>query len=341
MQAEKGKRFSTKNIIQYVLMFAVAIVLLYFSFRGITWKDFMDKLSTCRWEWIIMAMLVGVAEFSIRGARWQMMLSRIDPESSFGASYHGVTIGNLANFAFPRIGEFVRCGVVSTLKKNTTFEGAVGTVVAERAWDLICLISITFIFAVSCWSEFGGFFKSSMIDPNSGKMSSSSLMITAIVLLAIVLLCVLGFVFRKRIAKTKFGKKISGFMSNMWQGMKSVFGMKRKWLFFLLTILLWGTFLATSFCTIRAFPVLDALGWKDAMFLMVVGSLGWVVPVQGGIGAYHGIIILAATQIYSTTKSEAATFAFISHESQAVIMILTGAISLIVYTVLKRKIARQ
>ena len=337
MQGEKTKRFSAKNIIQYVLMLSIAILLLYFCFRNVEWGDFVSKLSACRWEWIVMAMLVGVVEFAVRGYRWKMILSQIDPESSFGASYHGVTIGNLANFAFPRIGEIVRCGVVSTLKKGTTFEGAVGTVVAERAWDLICLITITIVFAASCWGEFGEFFKKNMIDPNSGDKSASALTITLIVIAGIVLLCTLAYLFRKRLTKTKVGKKVSGFVSNLWKGVKSVFRIRNKWLFFLLTILLWGTFLATSICTIRAFPLLDPLGWKDALFLMVVGSLGWVVPVQGGLGAYHSIIALAATQIYSLQWNDGMVFATVSHGSQAVIMILTGVLSLIIYTFLKRK----
>ena len=114
--------------------------------------------------------------------------------------------------------------------------------------------------------------------------------------------------------------------------------MKHKWLFFLLTILLWGSFFLTSYFTIQAFPILAGLGWKDALFLMVVGSLGWVVPVQGGIGAYHFIMALAASQIYAVPWNDGVVFATISHESQAVSMILTGVISLIIYTVLKRKI---
>lgn len=338
MQQDKSRRFSAKNVIQYVLMLALACVLLYYSFKGISWGEFVNSLSDCKWGWILLAIFVGFLEFSIRGYRWKMMLSQIDPESSFWPSYHGVTIGNLANFAFPRVGEVIRCGVVSTLKKNTTFEGAVGTVVAERAWDLICLITITIVFAALCWNEFGEFFRNNMMDPASGKFTTSSLIVIFSVLAAIVLAFVLTYVFRDRLSKTKAGKKVVGFLSNMWKGMKAAFKMKHKWLFFLLTILLWGSFFLTSLFTIKAFPVLAGLGWKDALFLMVVGSLGWVVPVQGGIGAYHFIMALAASQIYAVPWNDGVVFATISHESQAVSMILTGVISLIIYTVLKRKI---
>ena len=117
--------------------------------------------------------------------------------------------------------------------------------------------------------------------------------------------------------------------------------MKHKWLFFIYTALLWGSFYATSYFTIEAFPALGGLGWKDALFLMVVGSFGWVIPVQGGIGAFHFIIALAASEVYAVSWNDGVVFATISHESQALSMILCGVISLIYYALYKRKTSRQ
>ena len=62
---------------------------------------------------------------------------------------------------------------------------------------------------------------------------------------------------------------------------------------------------------------------------MVVGSLGWIVPVQGGIGAYHFILSLALSTIYGIPQTSGVIFATISHESQALTMLLFGAISLV------------
>jgi len=76
----------------------------------------------------------------------------------------------------------------------------------------------------------------------------------------------------------------------------------------------------------------------DALFLMVVGSLGWVVPVQGGFGAYHFIVSMTLVPIYGVTQSTGLIFATISHESQVVQMIICGIISLISVAVYKKKI---
>ena len=79
------------------------------------------------------------------------------------------------------------------------------------------------------------------------------------------------------------------------------------------------------------------MGAIDALFLMVVGGLGWVVPVQGGIGAYHFIVSLALLKVYAIPQTTGVVFATISHESQAIVMILCGLISLVSISLWKKK----
>ena len=91
-----------------------------------------------------------------------------------------------------------------------------------------------------------------------------------------------------------------------------------------------------SYSTILAFDNLQTgLGADDALFLMVVGSFGWVIPVQGGIGAYHLIISLALLSVYGVSQTTGVIFATISHGSQSITMLLFGAISLLKITLKK------
>ena len=76
----------------------------------------------------------------------------------------------------------------------------------------------------------------------------------------------------------------------------------------------------------------------DALFLMVVGSLGWVVPVQGGFGAYHFIVSMTLVPVYGFDKSTGLIFATLSHESQIVQMLLCGLISLVSWAIYRRKL---
>ena len=71
---------------------------------------------------------------------------------------------------------------------------------------------------------------------------------------------------------------------------------------------------------------------------MVVGSLGWVVPVQGGFGAYHFIVTMTLMPVYGFDRPTGLLFATLSHESQIVQMLLCGLISLVSWTLYRRKL---
>jgi uncharacterized membrane protein YbhN (UPF0104 family) len=59
-------------------------------------------------------------------------------------------------------------------------------------------------------------------------------------------------------------------------------------------------------------------------------------PVQGGIGAFHAIITLGLL-LYGIPRADAAAYAVISHESQAVLVIVLGAISFVMIVLRRRK----
>jgi hypothetical protein len=120
------------------------------------------------------------------------------------------------------------------------------------------------------------------------------------------------------------------------EGVFSAFRMEEKWMFFLYTLLIWLTYWLTSLTTIYAFPQVGHLNGIDALFLMIIGGFGWVVPVQGGLGAYHFIVSLALAKVYGIAQATGVVFATISHEAQALVMILCGAVSLISVSMWKK-----
>jgi hypothetical protein len=130
--------------------------------------------------------------------------------------------------------------------------------------------------------------------------------------------------------------KIVNIVKGILDGLVSGFKMPQKWTFIIYTILLWVCYWAMSYTTILAFDNLKAgLGADDALFLMMVGSFGWVIPVQGGIGAYHLIISLALLSVYGISQTTGVVFATISHGSQTITMLIFGALSLLKITLKK------
>ena len=72
-----GRRYSKP--FRYIISLAVALVLLWFSFRGVKWDDFISGLRSCRWEFILLSMAASIVAFYVRGLRWRELLLQIDP----------------------------------------------------------------------------------------------------------------------------------------------------------------------------------------------------------------------------------------------------------------------
>lgn len=315
---------SVKKVIQYILISALAVLLLYVSFKGVKWNDFIEGIKSCDFYWILLSMAVGIAGFVIRALRWRLLLKPLDSNISLKQTYNGVAIAYLTNFAVPRAGEIARCAVV-TKKGGVTFEQALGTVVVERAIDLVCLAFFVLFTMLLKWSEFGGFINGQLLAPISSRFSATLMAALGGAVLLCVLLLLLAYLYRRKLMKFTLVQKIAGILKRVAEGVATIFRMKEKWLFLLYTLLLWGTYWCTSYATICAFPAVGHLNAADALFLMIVGGLGWAVPVQGGLGAYHFIVSLALLKVYAIPQSMGVVFATISHESQALVMILCGA----------------
>ena len=153
-----------KNMLQYGLWIAVAAGLLYFSFRGVNWKDFGAALRECRWGFVVLSMLLGAVAFWLRALRWRMQLLPLDASTARVTTWNAVNVCTLTNYVLPRVGEVVRCGYVvkhsgrdGDGKRLVTFYKALGTVVADRVWDGLSLLAVTLLIFGLLWNRFGTF----------------------------------------------------------------------------------------------------------------------------------------------------------------------------------------
>ncbi|MDY4916051.1 MAG: lysylphosphatidylglycerol synthase transmembrane domain-containing protein [Candidatus Cryptobacteroides sp.] len=322
-----------RNILKYILSLVLAAVLLWFCFREVNWQEFLESLKGCRWEWVMLSILAGVLSNWFRAERWREILLPLDAGTSRRSVFNSVNIAYLANFIFPRIGEFVRCGVVSRDSavqgdrkdgQGLGYDKVLGTVVTERSIDLLMMFGILVGFLCLKWNEFGAFFIDNIWLPVSGRLNLNLWWI-AVILLAAVGLCVVFVVFFRD--RNVIASKLWSILKGVGEGLVSCFRMKNAWKFILHSVLIWLMYFLMSYTSMRAVPLLDSLGLPDAMFLMLVGSLGWLVPVPGGFGAFHYIVALALSTVYSLPFELGIIFATISHESQSIMMALTGLVS--------------
>ena len=322
-----------KTILRYLLWGSLAVVLMYLCLRSIDWQQFAQALRLCRWEYVILSMVLGALIFLIRGNRWRMLLLPFDASVSRITTFNAYNICMAVNLALPRAGEVVRLGYVvkhsaadKDGKRLLSFDKALGTLLIERAWDVILPLAMAAVLLAVMWDHFGGFLLESL-DRVGGSRTLWWALAGLIALIAGLLW--LSYALRER---SGIWAKIWGFLSGIGKGLGSFAHMKGAWLFFLYTALIWIIYWLMSVCIVLALQDIEAfssLTMTDAFFLMIAGTVSSVVPVPGGFGAYHGVVCGALLSIWGIPIGTGMIFATLSHESQVITQALCGLASYI------------
>lgn len=323
-----------KKILKYLFSAALAIVLLWLSFRDVEWKEFSKGFSDCSWGFVLLSMAAGAVSFWVRGLRWRRLLLPIDDTVSRTTTFNGINIANLTNFAVPRLGEFVRCGVIVRRSRNgkASFKNVLGTVILERVWELLVMILLLCLVVIFRADRFGDFLYREVWLAGTERFDSNVWLVLAGCVLTGGLCLWAIWAFRSR---SKFCGRIVSFVKGILQGFASCLKMPQKWIFFAQTVMIWLIYWFMLAAIMWSLPATAHLGLIDALFLSLIGGLGFVIPVPGGIGAYHFIVTMSLYAIYGIPEQTGLVFATLSHSSQALTQIIFGAGSYIYETVKK------
>ena len=80
----------------------------------------------------------------------------------------------------------------------------------------------------------------------------------------------------------------------------------------------------------------------DALFLSALGNVASVIPVPGGIGAYHYLIMLCLSSLYGFSNESGLLFAMLNHESHAILVLVLGIWSYVMrFIIMKNRDAAE
>lgn len=320
------------KILKYTLSFAAAAVLVWFSFRKVDWNAFLEGLKMTRWSYMLLYLVAAVGALVFRCFRWHSILTPLDGNIRSMRVWDANNIGNIINVVLPAAGEFTRCGLVST--KKARYDKVFGTIACERACDFIA-IAVIFLatFAID-WNTFSTFFRDNIWTPLASELGPGLWLITAG--LAVLAGGFIFAVFHWR-ERNGFCGKIAGVFTGLADGFTSFAKMERKWLFATYTVLIWLMYFLMSYFVMLAIPATAVLPLAAALFITAVGNIASVIPVPGGIGAYHYLVALTIQAIYVLPWETGILYATLNHESHAVLVIVLGLISYIFFNFRKKR----
>ncbi len=313
-----------KNALKITLSLALGVFVFWFAYRKMDVASITGILkNNVNYYWIGVALLLGLLSHVFRAFRWKMLIEALDRHRRISTLnvFYAVMLGYLVNLLFPRAGEVARCGVAGKYE-GVSFTRMVGTMIAERAFDMLILLLICVVTVLLQINFFIDYFSGQNL--SLGSVGQILMYLTA----ALAVLAVLAFVFRKRLKRSRIAKRIKDLLFNIWQGMKTFLYVRSQFWFLFHGFMVWILYVAMLYACIFAFDFTAGLSVGAVFTVFVMGSLGVLIPVQGGIGTFHAMTI-AALAFYGIGQNEAGGFALLAHGAQMALMIVGGLLSLL------------
>lgn len=279
------------------------------------WQLLKQQLSQANYLWLVLSMFVSMLSHLFRAWRWQLLIQAAGSQVKVIDAFAAVLVGYMANAAVPRMGEISRCTVLTT-KTKTSFPVLAGTVVTERALDVLTLLSLIILAFFLQYQRLITYFQQFHFSP---------WLIAGIITFGLLLLFIF-IKFRKKFLAFPLINKVYTFVSEVLTSAMSIFKLKNVGLFSILTMLIWLSYTLSTFLATYIFASTTSIGFELSFILMVMGGIGMTLPVPGGLGPFHNAIIWTLVA-FGYAKSDGEALALIIHTPQLIMLVVTGAIS--------------
>ena len=310
-----------KELLKYILSLLLAALLVWFALRSVDWTEFWEGLKLTRWLYLVPFLLASIGALLFRALRWRTLLGSAGFHPRLLTVWDANNVGNLTNLAVPASGEFVRCGFIAG---KEGFADVLGTAVMERAWDVLAILLMIVLSLFLDWDRFSPFFIDQVWTPLSQRFNVGMWLL---ILLLVLLLVLFFWAVRHYRNRNKLCRRISNSLSAMGRGLGSFGKMEHKGWFLVYTLGIWVMYVLMCFSIQKAIPDLSGLDLVDALFFTAVGNVASVIPVPGGIGAYHYLLALSVATIFGGKWETGILFATLQHELHAVLVLILGIAS--------------
>jgi len=323
---EKESKSPIKSILTIVISLAFAGFFLWLALKGFDFKVIKASLAKANYLWVLFAAVFGLLAYWFRAVRWNLMLEPMGHSISNSNSLWSISFGYLMNLTIPRSGEVARATALYGVEK-VPVDQSFGTIILERVVDLICMLGFLGLTLLFKYDAILSFYKNSGVNFNPNKI--------LLIILILAIGTVLFFVFKKKLANIPFLGKIVNFIDGIFQGLTTIFKLKEKGKFILYTLGIWICYYFAAYLVCFALPETSNFTIADGFFIIVVGTLGMIIPASGGIGAFNLAMKYGFMALFISMGKSAdlggemgLTYSFISLPLQIAIMLVMGLISI-------------
>ena len=290
-----------KVLARYAVGFGLMALFLYWAFRGIDAAALWSAALVVSPWWMAAMAGTTVLTLLLRGWRWVVLLRPVAPTVTVVDTTLALGVCYSANIAIPRAGEAARA-LSLKWRRNASVSVVLGTVVAERALDLLCLASLLALSVALVPEGVAALFpwetdlRGISLTLSLGQVKLSVL--GACVAVAAGMACAYAFGERGILAleavvgrlSEGLASRLGGMLRSFVQGLVALRSPSALAEVLVSSILLNLAYILIIYQSYVAFGFDGppwSLGAAEALVVMAVSSIGVVIPAPAGIGPYH------------------------------------------------------
>lgn len=323
--------------LQYVFFLGLGIFLLWWTTKDLSSAEveqLKNALKEANYLLIIPAMVFLLLSHYSRSLRWKILMEPLNFKPSTANTFFAVMLGYFFNLLVPRLGEVMKCTILARYEKAPV-DKLIGTMVAERAIDVICLIVVIFITIFIQIDIVGDFalteFKKAYTT-RSGSFDATKVMLIVGGMVAFIAITI--WALRKYRHIGFIGKIITG-IKGIWQGLTSIRFVKRKAAFAFHTLFIWAMYLLSIRIGFYAMEPVSHLGIGPSFTILTFGSLAMIIT-QGGIGAYQ-LAVQKTLTLYNIGEVDGLAYGWLLWAFQTILVLVIGLFCLFILPAYNRK----
>jgi len=302
------------HALQYSISLVLMAGLLYWAFYHVDLGDVATRIRDLSRAWIAIMVLITLFTLAMRGWRWMVLIHPFAPQVGLVDTSLALGICYAANVPIPRSGEVLRA-VSLRWRRNASITSTLATVVVERILDLAWLL----VFLGASLVLVRG--RLEELIPGLG--------VICIVLLAacIVLLALLGFIslYRERALRLvapplrrlwpRMADRLLSLLHTFLQGLQALHSPAAYLQILISSVLLELGYAGIIWAAFRGFgfDIRYGLGASAALVIMVLSSVGVMIPTPGGAGSYHAFFAKPLLLLYAVDARDALACATAVH----------------------------
>lgn len=308
-----------RKTVKIVLPFVLGSGILYWMYRDFDFSGVWHFMERCMdWTWMWLSLPFGVLAQMLRAWRWRLTLEPLGERPRCSTTRHAIYLSYAVSLLVPRVGEFMRCGVLNR-KDGVNFAKALGTVVVERAVDSLLLLLLTGVTLLVQMRLFATFFSHTGVTLHSllSMFTTTGYIVTA--LCGVAALVSLYFV-RKKLS---IYDRVKATAEGLLEGVLSLRHVRHPWLFALYSVAIWASYFLHHYLPFFCFDFTASLGLVAGLVTFIVGSIAVIVPTPNGAGPWH-FAVKTMLILYGVASTDALFFVLIVHTVQTLLVVVLG-----------------